>query len=188
MVPYVHFGIIEQVFHRTVAPIEIRMIQMPNGYSNVEDDVGLTRSEPAKKHDHDILHGSVEDILHPVVSEMGRKAHLLNRMMHLMETPKEFEPMQKHMGEPLDEVRSYEENKELRPVGKITQVKKAESGQVPAKEIGEESFGHIGKGEKDDYLEDVKIEEHVKGIQPEVLSNDGLVLAPGHDDFQTPHD
>ncbi len=87
MMPYVHFRIVEKVFERAVAQVEIGMIQMADCDSKIKYNEGLLWSETTEEHDHDVFHRSIEYILHPVISKMSCKPHFLYGMMQLMESP-----------------------------------------------------------------------------------------------------
>ena len=84
--------------------------------------------------------------------------------------------MQQYVGEPLDKIEQDEKDQELCPLRPMTHL------------YNSQSFGrnaHIQKKHPqnlvhpiDDDGKNEKIEEHIKGIQPEVLSENGLFPTP----------
>ena len=188
MVPEVHYGVIEEVLQRPVGDVDVRMVQVPDSDGDVEHDEGLGRGKAADEHDSDVLHGCVEHVLHPVVAQVRREAHLFHTMVDLVEAPKEFIPVQHHMGEPLNEVRCDEEDQQLCPAGHGAQVQQMHLLDGGAEQVVHSHVHHLAEGDEDDQVEDVEVEEHVEGIQPEILADRLLVLTPWKGQFKPPNE
>ena len=187
VVPEVHHRVVEDVLQRPPGDVHVGVVQVPDGDGGVEHDVGLFRGEAADQHHGDVLHGRVHHVLHPVVAQVRGEAHLLHAVVHLVEAPQPLVAVQQHVGEPLDEVGGQEEDEQLRPAGHGAQVQQLQLVQAGAEEVVHRHVGHLAEGEEDDQVEDVEVEEHVEGVQPEVLPDGLLFLAPGEGELQQPH-
>ncbi len=107
---------------------------------------------------------------------MRRKPHFLHTVVHLMESPKKWESMQKNMGKPLHKIQQDKKDQQLgpnRPGREIQDRQTFGSDSNMAKKNFEYfvySTDNNGKNEK--------VEEHVETIQPKILSKNRLFLPP----------
>ena len=178
VMPQVHDGIIQDVLERSVGEVNIGVIQVADRYGDIENDVGLFGCEASDQHHRNVFHGGVEHILHPVIAKVRGKAHFFYRVMDLVELPQPIEAMEHYVGEPLDEIRGNKEYEQLSPTRKGRDIDQCELRKVTAKEIFKSHLCDIRECHEDDQLEDVEVEEHVKGVQPKILTDPGLVLPP----------
>eukprot|EP00933_Yihiella_yeosuensis_P073115 TRINITY_DN81695_c0_g1_i1.p3 TRINITY_DN81695_c0_g1~~TRINITY_DN81695_c0_g1_i1.p3 ORF type:complete len:108 (-),score=20.72 TRINITY_DN81695_c0_g1_i1:612-935(-) len=103
-----------------------------------------------------------------------------------MELPKPVISVKQDVRKPLNEIGHHEEYQQLQPPVHRRNIDQGEFAQIPSQEILEGHFSDVGKGDEDDQFEDVEVEEHVEGIQPEILAENRLVLSPRKGDLQTP--
>ena len=62
------------------------MVEMTNGQGENMDDKKVSKSD-SNQRKWNVFDGSIHYIFHPVVSQVGSKAHLLDRMMHFVKLP-----------------------------------------------------------------------------------------------------
>ena len=82
-----HHRVIEDVSQWPPGNPNVSMIQMPDHNGDKMNDISLFRLKATQYHHSKHLQGFVQYILHPMVPEVGRKTHFLDRMMHLMKLP-----------------------------------------------------------------------------------------------------
>lgn len=187
MVPDVHLGIVEYVFQRTQRHPDIAVVKMTDGQGKDMDDQEVLHAE-ADHGQGDVFQGTVNDRLHPVVTEVGGEAHFLDAVMHLVKLPEPFRPVQQPVHIPLNKIADDKQNAQLNQPGQLMdpdghQVFPTES---PADEIVEGLAEDIGNRVVPDQGKKEKIKEHVKAVQPEILSDGRLVFPPGEGDFEQP--
>ena len=122
-----------------------------------------------------------------MVAKMGGKTHLLHRVVHLVELPQEAGAVQQAVNPPLDEVPDHKAHQQHPPQRQVAQGiggLQVEAACRGADAIVEEPDYQVGSGIVDHQGEQEEVEEHVKGVQPEVLPEAGLVLPPGRQQFQ----
>ena len=90
------------------------------------------------------------------------------------------------MGEPLNKIQYDEKHQQLKPRRPGRSVDNGKAGGFDTY-VAEEHFQKLVKSAYGDCKEE-KVEEHIKGIQPEILAENGLFFSPGEQDFQPPDD
>jgi len=98
-------------------------------------------------------------------------------MMDLVEIPQHLILMQQDMGEPLNKIQDDEENEQLGP-GRHARKIQDRHGSLRDAQIGKDEPQYFVKSADRDRKHE-KVEEHVKSIQPEILSENGLFFPPG---------
>jgi len=144
---------------------------MTNGDGKIEDDESHFRREATEQHYSDVLHWSVEHILHPVVTQVRCESHFFDRVVNFVKTPQDRDSVKKDVGNPLYEVRGDKKDQQLAPKWKAAQVDERQLTQAASSEIHEHHLHHIREGNEDDQFKNVEVEEHVEGVEPEVLAN-----------------
>ncbi len=107
VMPDVHLRAVENVFQRPQWQVNIRMVQVTNNDGKQVDDDKILNT----KTDHgqrQIFNGSVHKCFHKMKAQMGRKAHFPHRVMHFVEFPQPWRPMQQSVGVPLDKITHQE--------------------------------------------------------------------------------
>ena len=82
------------------------MIKVTYGGGEGVDDEEFLNSKPDERK-WDIFEGSVNDIFHPMIAEVGGKTHLLDRVMDFVKFPEKGNSMEEAVDIPVDEV-SYD--------------------------------------------------------------------------------
>jgi ABC-type histidine transport system ATPase subunit len=108
VVPDVHFGIIENVFEIAIVPANIRMIQMSAGNTDKMYDKNVCKVYSTNQHNRDVQQRSIDNRIHPIVSEMSGKTHFLHTVMNFMHFPQKGNIMQQTMHVPLQEIANQE--------------------------------------------------------------------------------
>lgn len=184
VVPDVHLGIVEEVFEGAEWDAEVRVIEVADGGGEGVDDEELLNSEP-NEGEREILDDAVDDVFHPMIAEVGGEAHFLDGVVNFVEFPKEGDSMEEPVSIPVDEVAEDEEEEELSPDGEVADFYRDEVVDAGyAQQMVEPVDDDFGDGIINDEREEKKVEDHVEGIEPKVLTEAGLVLAPRADEFE----
>jgi len=83
----VHNRIVENVLERPPSDADIGVVEMPDSNGNEMHKKCLFRFKSTDEHHGQRLERFVQNVFHPMVSEVRCKPHFLNRMMYLMEPP-----------------------------------------------------------------------------------------------------
>ena len=184
VMPDVHLRIVEEVFERTKGESKVGVVEVANdGCDEMDDDeVVDAKSDEGER---DVLQGVVDHVFHPVVAEVSGEAHLLDGVMDFVELPKKWNAVEEAMDIPLNKIPHNEEDQKLHPDRHAAdlngnEVFDADRGQ----DVAEPGHHELGGGVVDDEGEEEKIEEHVKGIEPEVLAKFRLASPPGAEDLE----
>ena len=84
--PNVHFRIVENVFERTKVESPVGVIKMADGKGEDMDNEKINNAKSNHRQGQ-VFDTPVNNVFHPMETKMGRKAHLLHRMMNFMELP-----------------------------------------------------------------------------------------------------
>lgn len=93
MMPYMHLGVVEKVLKRAKVKFEIGVVKVTYGQCEDMNDEKVSQSN-SDQCEWNIFNGSINNVFHPVISEMGCKPHFLYRMMHLMKLPEKWASVQ----------------------------------------------------------------------------------------------
>lgn len=112
---------------------------------------------------------------------MGGEAHFFYTMMYFMKLPQHWKFMQTNMGEPLNKIQQNKKDNELRPLWPRRRINNGQAFGSNA-EVQKKYFEQLIKTTNNNG-ENEEIEEHIKCIQPKVLSKNGLLFSPWKKDF-----
>ena len=129
VVPNVHLRVVEEEFKRSEGDAEIGVVEVTDGRGEGVDDEEFLNAK-SDECEREILDEPVDDVFHPMVAEVGGKAHFLDRVVDFMKFPEEGDPMEEAVDIPVDEVTEDEEEKELRPNGEIPNFDRDEIGDA----------------------------------------------------------
>jgi hypothetical protein len=185
-VPNVHLRVVENVFQRPEWQVNIGVVEVTDhdGEQVHQQEILDTKTDHRQRH---ILDAAVHDGFSKMVTQVGRVAHFTHGMVYFMHLPEEWDFVQQAVGVPLYKIAHQKQNQQLHPVRDLRHMLMATRLRMPnvlAKKSLNACETTLDISGISYQPKQEKVEEHVKRVQPKILSNFRLVFAPREQQFQ----